>query len=334
MRRFEQEDRAGWTRRAFLSVAGLAALRPCWAADDPAGPARGARLIVPAPSGGSADRVGRIVAEMLAGILEAPVEVQDIPGDSGVTGMNAVAAAPRDGSVLGLANSTAIIGGKLLSRGARFNPIEDFEWLAILGTYPNAMIVSKRVPARTIDEWLQFARQASPALAYISAGTGSAGHLAGAYLRAEKGAHLTHNTLNNLDDGYKLLDEGFVDVLFDGVPNALSEVPRHDARIVAVTSARRVPGLPDVPCFGELWQRPFEVFIAIVTPRPLARDAYTRLAAAVGVLLVEPAFVARLRAAGLEFLGLSGNGTRAYVEGEFLRNAKLIANLNDEGVRK
>ena len=87
------------------------------------------------------------------------MRVENIPGNSGVTGTNAIAAAPRDGSVVGLAVSTAIIGGKLLSRSAQFNPSEDFVWLAILGTYPNAMLVSGKSPWRTLDHWLADARQ-------------------------------------------------------------------------------------------------------------------------------------------------------------------------------
>ena len=101
-------------------------------------------LIVPAPPGGSADAIGRLVADALAGIMELPVRVENIAGNGGVTGTNAIAASPRDGSVIGLAISSAIIGGRLLSRSAQFNPSEDFEWLAILGSYPNAMVLSTR----------------------------------------------------------------------------------------------------------------------------------------------------------------------------------------------
>ncbi|MET0442654.1 MAG: tripartite tricarboxylate transporter substrate binding protein [Casimicrobiaceae bacterium] len=322
-----------WTRRSFLALVALVAARRAVAAEGSA--PSPIKLIVPAAPGGSLDRLGRIVADALSRILETPVDVQNMPGDGGVTGMNAVAAtAPGDGTVLGLANSTAIIGGKLLSRSARFKPIEDFDWLTILGTYPNAMVVAQRSPARDITEWLELARKAPTPLVYASAGTGSAGHLAGAYLRVEKGARLTHTVVDNLDDGYKLLGEGFIDVLFDGAPNAMTEVRPRDHRILAVTSEKRVQGLPGVPSFGELWQRSFDIFVGIVAPKALAQNAYARLAPAVGVLLSEPAHANSLRAAGLNFLGLSGRGTRAYIENEFLRNAQLIAALNNEGVRK
>jgi len=91
--------------------------------------------------------------------------------------------------------------------------------------------------------------------------------------------------------------------------------------------------LPDVPSFGELWQQSFVVWIGLVLPKDTALDAYVRIASAVSVLLAEPRHADSMRAAGLSFMGLSGSGTRVFVEAEILRNAKLIARLNDEGLR-
>lgn len=291
-------------------------------------------LIVPAPPGGSSDALGRRVAEALSTIIEVPIRVENIAGNGGVTGTNAMAAAPRDGSVLGLAVSSPIIGGKLLSRSAMFNPSEDFDWLGILGTYPNAMVLSTRSNHTTLEQWLAGARRASTPLPYGTFGTGTAGHLAGAYLRFEQNANLAHVTLDSLDEGYVLLSDGRLDVLFDGVPNAMVKVPRTGHRILAVTSERRLPVLPDVPSFGELWRQSFVVWIGLVAPKGVPPTTYAHIASAVAVLFAEPRHAEMMRAVGLTYLGLSGRGTRAFVEEEFLRNAKLIAKLNDEGQRR
>ena len=291
------------------------------------------KLIVPAPPGGSADALGRLMADTLSAILETPVRVENIAGDGGVVGTNAIATAPRDGSVVGMAISSALVGGRLLSRGASFNPGEDFDWLAILGTYPNAMIVSSRSNHTTLEQWLAAARSAKTPLNFGSFGRGTAGHLAGAYLRIEQGANLNHVALASLDDGYAMLSDGRLDLLYDGVPNAVVKIPRSGHRIVAVTSAARVPSLPDVPSFGEVWQQSFVVWIGLVLPKGVPPPAYVRLASAVSVLLSEPRYADSMRAAGLQFMGLSGSGTRAFVEADFLRSAKLIARLNEEGWR-
>ena len=90
-----------------------------------------------------------------------------------------------------------------------------------------------------------------------------------------------------------------------------------------------------MPSFGELWQQPFIVWIGLVLPKGVPAAAYVRIASAVGGARERDAARATaMRAAGLTFMGLSGAGTRAYVETEFLRHAKLIARLNDEGLRK
>ena len=318
-------------RRLLAAIASLALARVARAqsAPQPAGIA----LIIPAPPGGSTDRLGRLVAEALTAIMDVPVHIENVPGNSGVTGTNAMARAPRDGTVLGMAVSSAIIAGKLLSRSARFNPSEDFEWLGILGTYPNAMVLSTKSPWTTLEQFLDAARKATVPLTYASFGTGTAGHLAGSWLRIEENANLAHVTLESMDEGYALMSAGKLDVLFDGVPNAVIEVPRRGHRIVAVTSAARIAALPDAPSFGELWRQSFVVWIGLVAPKEIAPDVYVRIASAVAVLLADPKYADSMRAVGLMYMGLSGAGTRAFVDAEFLRNAKLIAKLNDEGLR-
>jgi tripartite-type tricarboxylate transporter receptor subunit TctC len=195
-------------RRVLAGLAALAIIRTGGA--QTGSPQSAIRLIAPAPAGGSADKAARVIAEALQAILEVPVHVENVTGDGGVVGTNAIAAAPPDGSVLGLAISSSIIGGKLLSRGARYSPSEDFTWLAILGSYPNAMVVSAKSAHRSLDTWLAAARAAPQPFVYASYASGSAGHLAGAYLRYEQGARLTHRTLESLNEGYALLSEGWI----------------------------------------------------------------------------------------------------------------------------
>ena len=317
-------------RRRIL--AGLAALlvAPAGRAQSSAPPIT---LIVPAFAGMSGDLLARIIAEALSRILETPVRLQNVDGDSGVVGTNAIAAAARDGTVLGLGISSAMIGGRLLSRNAKFNPIDDFQWFTIFGSYPAAMMVAANAPQRDIASWLAAAREAPTPLTYASVGTGSAGHLAGGFLRMAQGARLVHRSVESPDERYALLAEGKVAALFDGVPNARLDGARAGCRIIAVTSAARLPILADVPSFGELWQQSFDTWIGLVAPKGLEHAAYFRLASGVGVLLGDSAFLDSMRNAGVSFLGLSGRGTVAFLDAEILRGAKLIAQLNQDGMR-
>jgi tripartite-type tricarboxylate transporter receptor subunit TctC len=292
-------------------------------------------LIVPNAAGGSADRVARVAAVALGELLERRIDVINIPGAGGVTGTNAIAGYKPDGNAIGLAVSVPMIAGKLLSAAATYNPVEDFEWLAILGTYPNAMVVSARRPEQSLDEVLASARRTTTPLAYGSFGVGTAGHLAGSFLRLEQQAKLVHVPLERVEDGYAQLDSGQLDLLFDGVPNALEAARRAGHRIVAVTSAARVPALPDTPAFGERWPREtFVVWVGIVAPRGLPPDVYSRMAAAIGVMMLEPRHAQALRAAGLSYAGLNGPKAKAYVEDEIVRTAGLIARLGGEASRR
>jgi tripartite-type tricarboxylate transporter receptor subunit TctC len=292
-------------------------------------------LIVPNAAGGSADRVARVAAVALGELLDRRIDVINITGAGGVTGTNAIAGYKPDGNTLGLAVSTPMIAGRLLSPAATYNPVDDFEWLAILGTYPNAMVVSSRRPERTLDELLAAARNATAPLAYGSFGVGTAGHLAGSYLRLEQQAKLEHVAFERVDDGYAQLASGQIDILFDGVPNAASAAPRAGHRIVAVTSAARVPTLPDTPAFGERWPREyFVVWVGIVAPRGLPPDVYSRMASAIGVMMLEPRHAQALRATGLTYAGLNGLKAKAYVDDEIVRTARLIARLGGETTRR
>lgn len=292
-------------------------------------------FVVPNVPGGSADRVGRAVADSLAEILGTKVTVANLPGAGGVTGTTAIASQKPDGRTLGLGVSTSMIGVQLFSPTATYNPTEDFEWLAILGSYPNAMVISARRPERTLDELLATARTSATPLRYGSFGVGTAGHLAGSYLRLDQRANLEHRVLERPEDGYAMLAAGQLDFIFDGVPNAAEAAPRGGHRIVAVTSSARVPSLPDVPAFGERWNgESFVVWVGVVSPRGLPPDVYSRLAGAIGVLVLEPRHAQALRTTGLAYMGLSGARAKAYVEDEIVRTAKLIGRMRGEISRR
>ncbi len=318
-------------RRVVVALASLVVIASSRA--QPPDPAQPLTLIVPTAPGVAGDQLARIVAEALSRIFENRVRVENVAGDSGVAGTNAIAAAARDGTVLGLGISSAMIGGRLLSRSAKFNPTEDFQWFTILGRYPAAMVVPASAAQSDIASWVASAREAPTPLTYASVGTGSAGHLAGGFLRMAQGARLLHRAVEAPDERYALLADGKIAALFDDVPNARTAALRSGNRIIAVTSAARTPVLPDAPSFGELWNQSFDTWVGLVGPKGLDDAAYHRLASGVGVLLGDSVFVDSMRAAGVSFMGLSGRGALAFLDAEILRNAKLIALLNQDGMR-
>jgi tripartite-type tricarboxylate transporter receptor subunit TctC len=285
-------------------------------------------FILPAAEGGSADRVGRIIALTLARILETPVQVKNVPGANGITGTQVIARAPTDGTVIGLALSTPMAGGKLLLRSADYNPLESFDWLAVLGSYGNAMIVRQEHPAKSLAEWLDYARASPKPLRYGTGGAASAAHLAGEYLRVEQRANLVHMAFPVAAQGYAALASGEIDVFFDGVPSAHATANLRQFRIIAVTSAKRDPLLPEVPAFGEVWRNQgFELWAGIVAPNHLQPDARSQFAAAIGVMVNDKALIDEMRRAGLTWLGLAGSDASQFVKDDIVRKARQIGDL-------
>jgi tripartite-type tricarboxylate transporter receptor subunit TctC len=285
-------------------------------------------FILPASQGGSADRIGRIVARAMARALETQVQVKSVPGSLGIAGTNAIARAPRDGSTLGLALSTPMAGGKLLSRTADYNPIDSFDWLAIIGMYGNAMIVRQDHPAKSLLEWLARARASPKPLRYGTPGAASAAHLAGEFLHVEQHANMVHVPFSTNAQAYAALASGEIDVLFDGLPSALIAADPARFRILAVTSQKRDPHLPDAPAFGEIWRnQSFELWAGIVAPNPLPPDLRSRIVAAIGVMLADKSLVTQLQDAGINWLGLAGDGAGQFVRDDIVRKAKQIGDL-------
>ena len=283
-------------------------------------------IIVPNPPGGSTDEVARIVAGALNEIGGDVVGLIHVTGNAGVDGTGAIAARAPDGKVLGMAVSTAMVAAKLLNRSARYDPLADFDWLALFGAYPNAMVVNDASPATSLRDWVDLAKRATAPLRYGTSGRGSAGHLAAGFLRKVEGLNLEHVPLAELETGYERLADGTLDLLFDGVPNALNMLPKARVRIVGVTSAARVRALPASVAFGEVWPgQSFEIWIGMVAPKGLPVPVYSRISARLGVMCNDRKYSERFRQAGMRFLGLTGKPAREYIEADFIRTARLIA---------
>jgi tripartite-type tricarboxylate transporter receptor subunit TctC len=301
---------------------------PARAADETRAAGTPVTLILPTEAGGSADRVGRIVERSLQRALGAPVVVKRMPGSEGIVGTNALASAPRDGSTLGLGLSTPMVGARLLSSLDQYNPVEDFDWLAVLGTYPVALVVRGDGEPASFARWLEVARAAPRPMRYGTYTSASSAHIAGEFLRQEQKAHIEQVPLPATRI-MPMLAAGEIDFAIVGLPSALamtSAARARPARVIAVTSATRSRLLPNAAAFGESWPgREFLLWVAIVAPSHVPAGPRARLASALGVMLSDRAFIAELEAEGMTWLGLSGADAEHFVRDDILSQANEIA---------
>ena len=282
-------------------------------------------LIVPFPSGGSADRIGKIVAAAFSESLKRSIAIRNMTSGVGIEAMIAVAK-PIAGEIrLGYATNTQLMAGTFQAKGATFNPSDDFEWIGIVGTYANAVVLGPTESAVSFGQWLQEIPKRSRPVRIGAGVVGSMTALAAQFLAEVLSGHVEIVNFGGADAGYQALRNAEIDVYIDGLPNALEEAPQLGARIVAITSKDRAGRLPDIPSFGERWPgEDFSSFAAIVVASKETEVIRARLKS--GWYGVNRAGTARkeLTAIGVNYLGLDLDAAPAFMEREFLRHAKLL----------
>jgi tripartite-type tricarboxylate transporter receptor subunit TctC len=282
-------------------------------------------LIVPFPAGGSADRIGKFVAAAFSDSLKRSVSIRNMTSGVGIEALTAVAK-PIAGEIrLGYATNTQIVAGTFQTKGAPFNPSDDFEWIGIVGTYGNAVVFGPQEPAASFDQWLQVVPKLSRPVRVGAGAAGSMSALAAQFLAEALAGRVEIVNFAAADAGYTALRNVEIDVYVDGLPNALDEAPLIGARILAITSKDRAGILPGVPSFGERWPgEDFSSFAAIVVASKETEVIRSRLKS--GWYGVNRAGTARreLAAIGVNYLGLDLDAAPAFMEREFLRHAKLL----------
>jgi len=239
-------------RRQFLHlVAGAAALpavlRFAWAQ---AYPTRPVRIIVGFAPGGAYDIAARLMSQFLSERLGQQFVVENRPGASGTIGTEAVVKAPPDGYTLLLVGAAAVTSALLYDK-LSFNLIRDITPVAGIISIPFIMAVNPSVPAKTVPEFITYAKANSGKVNMGSGGNGTAGHLSGELFKMMARVNMVHVPYRGEAPALTDLLGGQVQVMFGTVPASIEYVRADKLRALAVTSARRSEVLPDLSTVGE-----------------------------------------------------------------------------------
>src|SRR5689334_9851897 len=241
----------GITRRQFLHAAATtAALSRAWPAWADGYPSRPVHWIVPFAPGGGTDVVARVLGEWLSARLGQPFIVENRPGAGANVGTQAVVRAPSDGYTLLLAASANAINATLYER-LDFDFLRDIAPIAGIIRVPNVMVVHPSLPAATIPELIGYAKAHPREISFGSAGTGTSQHVAGELFKMMAGIDMTHIPYRGTAPALNDLIGGRIQVLFLSPGSATPYVDAGKLRALAVTSAERVPALPNLPTVGE-----------------------------------------------------------------------------------
>jgi tripartite-type tricarboxylate transporter receptor subunit TctC len=207
--------------------------------------------VVPYAAGGPTDVVGRIVADYLAKDLKQAAVVENKPGAQGAIGSEAVARSDADGYTLLVVSGSMFVLNPMLYKKLAYDPDRDFRTLAIVTEDPLVMEVHPSVPARSVAEFVAYAKQNPGKLSFGSAGTGGVIHLAGEMFKQMTGIEMTHVPYKGAAPALTDLLGGNVQVMFDSFGTALPPVRAGSLRALGVSSAQRRAELPDVPTIVE-----------------------------------------------------------------------------------
>ena len=274
-------------------------------------PSRPIRYLVASAPGGIADITPRIIGPRLAEALRQPVVIENRPAGGIVAGGEAVAKAAPDGyTLLSATPQVAIV--QSMVKDLAFDPRRDLAPVALIGVIPNVLVVGPRTRAKTLAELIELARRNPGRLNYSSTGAGTSVHLAAELLKYYAGVDIVHVPYRGAAAAMTALLAGDVDMMVDSVPPSLPHIRAGKARALAVTSARRVPQLPDVPTMIESGYPGFEIngWSGVVTTAGTPGAVVARLEAEIGKALAQPETAAAYERAGLtvRFMGAAEFG--------------------------
>ena len=267
-------------------------------------PTKPVRLLVPFPAGGATDIFARALSQKLPDKLGAQVVVENRPGAGGSLGSDLAAKAPADGYTLLLATTSTHTIGPAFNPRLPYDAVRDFTPIVHVGNAPSIMLVPNNSPAKTVQEWIAYARANPGRLNYASSGNGTIVQLTAELFKAQAGLFVVHIPYKGTALAIPDLVSGKLDVLFDSLPSGIPHVRDGRLRALGVTTAKRTPLAPDLPAIAEVLPGyESNTWFGLYGPRGLPTDIVAKVNAAVNQTLMDPEVKDKLFRLGIEPVG-------------------------------
>jgi tripartite-type tricarboxylate transporter receptor subunit TctC len=283
------------------------------------------RMIVPFAAGGTADVLGRIVAQELGTLIGNQVVVENRPGGGGNIGADSVARGPADGSVL-LLGTIGIHAASKIYKTLPYDPNKDLQPVTILAEVPNVLIVHPSVAAKDVKEFLALAREKPGALNFGSAGNGSSTHMIAELFKLKAKVDLTHVPYRGSAPALNDLVAGQIQLMVENLPTALPFIESGTVRALGVTSATRSPSLPSLPTIAEAGVPGYDAtaWFTIAVAGGVPPATVEKLNADIRKILAEPEVIERFKKLGAAIVGNSVTDAKAFVASETVKWNNVI----------
>ncbi|MBB1630010.1 tripartite tricarboxylate transporter substrate binding protein [Cupriavidus sp. UME77] len=313
---------------ALLATAATlaAAVLPLNASAQAGWPSKPITYVVPFPPGGTTDTLARLIGQRLSQALGTTVVVENRPGAGGNIGSDYASKAAPDGyTILGGTISSHAINASLYPK-MPYDVVKSFAPITLIGTNANVLVVSAGSPFKTVKDIVAEAKAKPDTLAFASAGNGTSQHLAGELFKSLAGIKITHIPYKGSGPAIQDVMAGQVPMMFDTTVVAAQHIDSGKLRALAVTSAKRIKSMPNVPTMAEAGVSGYEleswqaIFAPANTPKPIVDRLYKEISA----IIKTPDMQARLEKLGMEPSGMSPVEFAEFQRSEIVKWAKVV----------
>jgi tripartite-type tricarboxylate transporter receptor subunit TctC len=238
-------------------------------------------FIVPFGVGSTADVIARLIGNSVGNDLGQTFVIENKPGAGGTIGAGEVARAPNDGYTLVLGTVASHAVGPLTMQNVSYDPIADFAPITMIADAPAIMVVNPSVPASNLAEFISYVKQEGN-LNYASAGTGTTTHIAGEALKLKAGINLTHVPYKAVGQAITDVVSGQIKMMIYQVPSVKQFIDVGQLKAIAVTTAKRIALMPNVPAIAETYpgfdySAWFGILAPARTPRPILEQLHNSI---------------------------------------------------------
>jgi tripartite-type tricarboxylate transporter receptor subunit TctC len=292
-------------------------------------PTRTVRIIVPFTAGGAADTAGRLYAEALSAAFGKQFVVENRPGGGGIPAAEAVARAEPDGYTLIVTGVPIIVLGPAMNRNVGYDPMRDFVHIAYFGGTPNVLVTHPSLGLKTFRDFQAYARAAAGGTDYVSAGVGTMGNWVAEYLAAVENIKLNHIAYKGGSQAILDLLAGHVKVAMLTWTAVSEHIRAHNLDALAVTSANRMPYLPDLPTLRELGHQDFVslTWFSLSGPAGMPKDVVAAINREVVRAMDKPSIKRQIEQDAIEVKPMTPAELTRFAQGEIDRWVPLVKRI-------
>jgi len=312
------------SRRCVLALAAVSLAAPLGALAQGDKPLR---VILPLSAGSGADGAIRAISTPLAKAVGHPVVIENLPGAGGITGTAQIVRGPRDGSMIGVVSNNHVVNPSVYP-SIPFDAIQDIAPITIIGATPFVLVANPSVPARNIQELVALAKAKPGTLNYGSSGNGTILHLGAAMVVDQAQLDVKHIPYKGMGMLMNDLLSGQVQWAVVALAPAAPHIKSGMLRALGVTTAQRVPAMPELPTIAEqgLPDYALEGWIAAIGPKDLPMAERNRLHHAFQQALAQPEARNALVAQGYEIKLTPPEATATFMRSELQRMSQVVKN--------